>query len=461
MQHLDEGTIHAWLDGALSAEEARQAEAHVASCESCAAAVAEARGLIAASSMILSKLDTFPASIDAGSGGAVPPDHDIAAARAAADARQHPARRSWFASSGFRAAAAVLVLAGGVAVVQSVTGREELARVVNDQALESRVEGAESVAAAPMVAQDATAAAPEQLPAPPPQPVVAAAPVHPRPQAVVGGGAAASRQAEPALPARIADGTLAGVEGDTRREAATVTAAPTTATVGSVTGAAALEAAPPRRLEERLRRVERPLQSDLAQAEKAAAPAPPPSPAANSVTGLAETLADSARALQGVRRATEQVPAAQRLAPPAAAAPSGRLSRADTATAEESSILFVRRCYALTLGPWTPGTGLPPAAPPGRILLSPDTGTGGPSKGQRLVRPMPGSPEASYQGAWWTEVSPSTLVLTWSTGSEGIIMRLVRSGDELTGTARTFGTAGGAEQSSGVQAERVDCGAAR
>lgn len=60
MQHLDEGTIHAWLDGALSVDEAARAEAHVGSCSMCAAATAEARGLIAASSRILTALDDVP-----------------------------------------------------------------------------------------------------------------------------------------------------------------------------------------------------------------------------------------------------------------------------------------------------------------------------------------------------------------------------------------------------------------
>src|SRR5688500_3419141 len=207
MQHLDEGTIHAWLGGALPAEEARQAELHVSACERCAAAVAEARGLIAASSMILSKLDTFPASVDARFEAGVPPRDDIAAARAASEARQRPARRSWFATSGFRAAAAVLVLAGGVAVVQSVTGREELARVVNDQAMESKVTADESVPAEPMVAQDATAASTAQPEAPPPPPVVAAAPVHPRPQPVAG----PVRRPTPGEAAR-----LGGIEGTSR-----------------------------------------------------------------------------------------------------------------------------------------------------------------------------------------------------------------------------------------------------
>ena len=63
MQHLDEGTIHSWLDGALSSEEAARAEAHVAECPQCAAAVAEARGFIAASSRILTALDHVPRGV--------------------------------------------------------------------------------------------------------------------------------------------------------------------------------------------------------------------------------------------------------------------------------------------------------------------------------------------------------------------------------------------------------------
>lgn len=60
MQHLDEGTIHGWLDGALSPDEAARVEAHVGSCTACADAVAEARGLVAASSRILTALDDVP-----------------------------------------------------------------------------------------------------------------------------------------------------------------------------------------------------------------------------------------------------------------------------------------------------------------------------------------------------------------------------------------------------------------
>jgi len=57
MQHLEEGKIHAWLDGALTADEAASVAEHVAQCRPCAAMVAEARGMIAAAGNIVSSLD--------------------------------------------------------------------------------------------------------------------------------------------------------------------------------------------------------------------------------------------------------------------------------------------------------------------------------------------------------------------------------------------------------------------
>jgi hypothetical protein len=99
MQHLDEGTIHSWLDGALGADEAARAEAHVAECAQCAAAVAEARGFIAASSRILTALDHVPR-------GVVPAAQPI----------------KWYNRSAWRAAAAVLVVAVGSLVVVRNSG---------------------------------------------------------------------------------------------------------------------------------------------------------------------------------------------------------------------------------------------------------------------------------------------------------------------------------------------------
>ncbi|HXT47065.1 MAG TPA: zf-HC2 domain-containing protein [Gemmatimonadaceae bacterium] len=96
MQHLDEGTIHAWLDGELPDAERAAAEAHMAQCPECAAAVADARGFIAASSRILTALDAVP-------GGVVP-----------APAKESP--RRFVVSRAWMAAAAVLVLGIGTVI---------------------------------------------------------------------------------------------------------------------------------------------------------------------------------------------------------------------------------------------------------------------------------------------------------------------------------------------------------
>jgi len=99
MNHLDEGTIHAWLDGAVDATQSRDIEAHIATCDACSAAVAEARGLVAASSRILSALDDVPA-------GVIPK-------KALPPTRQAPVRQ-WRAARWVTGIAAALMLAVGV-----------------------------------------------------------------------------------------------------------------------------------------------------------------------------------------------------------------------------------------------------------------------------------------------------------------------------------------------------------
>jgi len=123
MQHLDEGTIHAWLDGALDAEEAARVEQHAAECAACANAVAEARGLVAGASRILSALDDAP-------GGVVPRSATFADSR-----RARPARSLWGVLRMTRvraAAAAMLVVAGGTTLV--MLNRPNESRPVMSQA---------------------------------------------------------------------------------------------------------------------------------------------------------------------------------------------------------------------------------------------------------------------------------------------------------------------------------------
>jgi Carboxypeptidase regulatory-like domain/Putative zinc-finger len=130
MQHLDEGTIHAWLDGQLPPQEATAVEAHIAECRQCADAVAEARGLIAASSRILMSLDSVPGDVLP-----VPavtrPEPGLATdgvprSPSAAEQRAH---RRWLSGPSLAAAAAIVVAVGTFSVMRA-GGRADLSKEV-------------------------------------------------------------------------------------------------------------------------------------------------------------------------------------------------------------------------------------------------------------------------------------------------------------------------------------------
>lgn len=57
MQHPDEGTLHAWLDGELAPDEVPALRAHVEGCAACAALIREARQLVADSNDLILALD--------------------------------------------------------------------------------------------------------------------------------------------------------------------------------------------------------------------------------------------------------------------------------------------------------------------------------------------------------------------------------------------------------------------
>ena len=123
--HLDEGTIHAWLDGALAPDESARVEAHANSCTECAALVAEARGLVAASSRILSSLDAVPA-------GVLPGSDRITDQLAVLRARRAATTRRWWEDRRVLAAASVVLVAGISSVVwRSTTGTSSVPAVVD------------------------------------------------------------------------------------------------------------------------------------------------------------------------------------------------------------------------------------------------------------------------------------------------------------------------------------------
>ena len=172
MQHLDEGTIHAWLDGQLPPDEALEVEAHVAECRQCADAVAEARGLIAASSRILTALDGVPREVVPNEPRFRSPE-EVARANAIADAAADVlvplapvagrARRRWFNGASLAAAAAVVVGIGTVAVMQR--SGQQMVAVTADKVASPTPTAARSVdsmsPAAPVPAGPVPAAAPE------------------------------------------------------------------------------------------------------------------------------------------------------------------------------------------------------------------------------------------------------------------------------------------------------------
>jgi hypothetical protein len=112
MQHPDEGLIHTWLDGELSDEQA-VFETHIAECADCSAKVAEARGLIAASSRIVTALDLVPAGVIPGAA---------------------PKRRSWYQNTQLRAAAAVMIVAGASLLVMQNRDKSAMDRVMSTAA---------------------------------------------------------------------------------------------------------------------------------------------------------------------------------------------------------------------------------------------------------------------------------------------------------------------------------------
>jgi hypothetical protein len=173
MPHLDEGTIHAWLDDQLDADAAAAAEVHVAECAACAEAVAEARGLIAASSRILAALDHVPGGVLPGT---APSDGSHPIAAAALRARQAQAasaraRARWRWGTPQIAAAAVLVLAGGsYAVVRSGGDPASVSAAVEGRSAAPAPEAFAKADSSPPAGAARTA---ESIATPPPAPDVA------------------------------------------------------------------------------------------------------------------------------------------------------------------------------------------------------------------------------------------------------------------------------------------------
>jgi putative zinc finger protein len=147
-QHPDEGTLHAYIDGELPGAEAKALEAHVAGCASCSAALAEARGLVAVTSQVISALDAVPAA--ARTPAAVV---GRASTERAARVSRPPVFRMPYAR-----AAALLLLVGGSAFVADRSGMFD--RSARPRAVSMEADAAQSSAPAIEPAAEAAASAP-------------------------------------------------------------------------------------------------------------------------------------------------------------------------------------------------------------------------------------------------------------------------------------------------------------
>ncbi|MEP6778729.1 MAG: carboxypeptidase-like regulatory domain-containing protein [Gemmatimonadaceae bacterium] len=119
--HVNEDTVHAWLDRQLAEGDSSAVELHVATCAECAELVAEARGLKAATTRIVASLDVVAGGIVPREDVARTASHIVALANAAEKserARVAVAKKKfWQNPVVLRAAAAVVVMVGGTTLV--------------------------------------------------------------------------------------------------------------------------------------------------------------------------------------------------------------------------------------------------------------------------------------------------------------------------------------------------------
>jgi hypothetical protein len=128
MQHLDEGTIHAWLDGALPDDEAASVAKHVDECQDCAALVAEARGMIVAAGNIVAALDNVR-------GGVIPAASSSSSSSSSSSAPRAAEHSLWrrlrFTPTRAALAATLLIAVGSVLTVRSAKDNQRVGTTSN------------------------------------------------------------------------------------------------------------------------------------------------------------------------------------------------------------------------------------------------------------------------------------------------------------------------------------------
>lgn len=394
MQHPDEGTIHAWLDGALSAAEARAFEAHVAECAGCAAAVTEARGLLAASSRILSALDSVP-------GGVLPATEP----EAGNDSRVIPiGRSSLWRSPGLRAAAAI-VLVGSVSwLATRSVGREAEGNLAASPEVSSVAIHDSTTEASARVQADTVASVAERS-APPSAPRIAQSPARQARGRTESSGNADKPVIAPAPAQRVVAAPQAMPYAMPK-----LTESPNAGAAGGAAGKTAM----------------------TAQSTAPAAQAAPEGAGASTMQREERRVADAELSLRGSAKVTPRMKAS---APSAAI---GALAGMDAARGLDTEAERLAGCYFIETAPPAgsdPAIRSSIALLPERVELAIalDASSG---QGRRVLRAAPGLPPiAAGTRATWAVLAADSVHLELVNGRSAVSARIAVTGDSLRGRA--------------------------
>lgn len=415
MRHPDEGTIHAWLDGALPPAEASALEAHVASCAECSAAVAEARGMLAAASRILSTLDDVSGGVIP---AAAPADATRVAARRGSAAEVRPFR---FRAARWQVAAGLMIAVAGSWLVMRNEGARDMVEI---EAADTSMAADASVA---MAQPDTLSGAQERVA----EVALPATPVAPR-----AGRPGSRTEVASSAPTRSAFGTDSGGKGGVAGAAGTSTGA----LIGDVSGV--LRGVDVSRGTGAANKVAS--EAALAQVQATAAAQSPldSALAADSVATARMAMRLEAFTIQERTRAIE--PAQRRQIAPAPAAPpvASRGAAADAAPelAQSGIPEAVRRtagCYVISLGRWIGQVdSASSAVVPKRLQLASEPVPGTPNAASFVARAVPGDPAfASATSVSWT-LGADQLRVRFGTADHLAVMTLAISPEVLRGRVR-------------------------
>jgi anti-sigma factor RsiW len=454
MQHPDEGTIHAWLDGALSPAEARAFEDHVAGCAECEAAVAAARGLLAATSRILSALDNVPA-------GVVPTSAGTLAELVARSSRDTNAPGR-FRATRWRAAAALVVVAGTSWLVLHPRSRSVSDVPASEQkavavAADSAIKTPPPQVAA-VVPQSTQPAAPSALSSAQSSASTAKRNMAPRTtQSVASRGDSLpsrrhvgfsadeqSRVAQKQVPSANANESRSSAA---PRVAAEAMAPARDAAAGNVATTDMME----RRAQSLAKADVRALRQETQSAEKDQA-------AIDSVLAV-----DSARGTQSYATLGAASGGSAAKMRGATSAPSVQAPLPPASRLLDASSIIDRAagCYAIETTGWIPddqpdrGT---PSLLPARIELQRAIGLSGDERGNRLARPAPGEPGLSPGViGFWKPLAGDRIRVTFADDTSWVALTLAVAPESVRGPARTYSASSGRLRSTEVEARRVPC----